>query len=96
MQELLRAAYFRVVRHQSLAPPGLGRLGWGWRLRVCAQALLGSPRGVAELLWPVTTIGRVFVVCAPVTGPNDGHLFKPPFGLHVYDGRFGEVSSSPG
>jgi tRNA (mo5U34)-methyltransferase len=93
LQELLQAAYFRVTSRQSLGPPTAGRPRWGWRLRVCAQALLGSPNGVAELLGPMTATGRVFVSCVPVTGRNDGHFYRPPFGLHVYDDRFGEAPS---
>ena len=31
---------------------------------------------------------RAFIICRPFTGTNDSYVYKPHFGLHVYDHRF--------
>jgi tRNA (mo5U34)-methyltransferase len=89
-KELLRAAYFSVAAEQFMEAAELERPGWGWRLRLCAQALLGSRTGVVEMTRPLLALRRVFLVCTPMTGNNAAHYYKPPFGLHVFDGRFDE------
>jgi tRNA (mo5U34)-methyltransferase len=91
MADLLRAAYFLVQARKPMAmpPAATQRPGWKWRLRLAVQALLGSREGVAKLQQPLLAIRRVFWSCVPMTGANDAHFYKPPFGLHAYDARFG-------
>jgi tRNA (mo5U34)-methyltransferase len=36
---------------------------------------------------------RVVVTCEPIDGPNELHIYKPPFGLHAYDPRFRATSA---
>jgi tRNA (mo5U34)-methyltransferase len=94
LEEMLRAAYFTVASTQSMESPAGARErpGWGWRMRMCAQALLGSRGGVADLMQPVLAMRRTFLTCVPMTGRNDAHVYRPPFGLHMYDDRFGDGS----
>ncbi len=89
LKELLRAAYFSVASEQSMEAD-LQRPRWGWRLRLCAQALLGARAGVVDMIRPLLALRRVFLCCTPMTGDNAAHFYKPPFGLHVFDGRFDE------
>jgi tRNA (mo5U34)-methyltransferase len=92
LRDLLRAAYFSVTAEKSIdSPAGTERPTWGWRLRMSLAALRGSRATVAELMQPLLAIRRVFVTCVPTTGPNDAHYYRPPFGLHVYDGRFADA-----
>ncbi len=92
LRELLRAAYFSVTAEKSMdSLAGTERPSWGWRLRMGLAALRGSRATVAELVQPLLAIRRVFVACVPMSGPNDAHYYRPPFGLHVYDGRFADA-----
>lgn len=83
---LLECSYF-TVEHQAwrAAPPA--RLPWSRRLKMCRHALRGSYLDVAiEGLRG----DRLFTRCRPFQGPNHRHLYRPPFGLHVYDDRYRE------
>lgn len=91
LQELLRAAYFDVATAVWMDRADAPRPGPGWRLRMCAQALLGSRQGMAELMQPLLSLRRVFLSCVPVTVNNQAHFYRPPFGLHEFDVRFGEA-----
>jgi tRNA (mo5U34)-methyltransferase len=37
---------------------------------------------------PPHPVNRVFIQCIPHEGPNNSHIYRPPFGLHAYDSRF--------
>jgi tRNA (mo5U34)-methyltransferase len=37
-----------------------------------------------------TESDRAFIVCRPFTGVNEIYVYKPHFGLHVYDDRFNQ------
>jgi tRNA (mo5U34)-methyltransferase len=99
LEQFLRAAYFSVLTSvnadTSRSVPGRKtRLGWRWRLRMCAQALKGSPPGIRAALRQVAPVSRRIVFkCAPFEGANDIHAYRPPFGLDRYDSRFRD---SPG
>jgi tRNA (mo5U34)-methyltransferase len=97
LQQTLRAAYFSVASRASLdncPPPSqpAGRLGWRWRLRLCAQALKGSRSGTQALIRQIEPhpklSRRVFLKCIPIEGVNEIYAYQPPFGLHRYDSRF--------
>ena len=49
-----------------------------------------------SLVWmrPTLDLGtdRAFIVCRPFTGTNEMYIYKPHFGLHVYDDRFNQSS----
>lgn len=91
LNALVRAAYLTVVSHSSMdATAAAERPGWKWRLRMCLRALRGSRAEVVEMLRPLLAIRRVFLHCVPMTGTNSAHLYRPPFGLHVYDDRFAD------
>lgn len=34
---------------------------------------------------------RGFIICRPITGKNDMYVYKPHFGLHLYDDRFNQA-----
>lgn len=97
-KELLRAAYFSVASEHAMetAPTALHLPGWGWRLRLCAQALFGSRAGVVGMTRPLLALRRVFLSCMPMTGNNPAHYYKPPFGLHVFDERFDDPPATAG
>lgn len=90
----------------SAAAPG--RLGWRWRLGMCLQALKGSRAGIrqqAEAILPPAApppavlprdFQRIFMSAVPLAGKNDKHRYRPPFGLHIYDSRFGEEPDQRG
>jgi tRNA (mo5U34)-methyltransferase len=76
------------------------RLGWRWRLKMCRAVLRGSrpdiAARVAEVMSTENTLPRLanrqaVFICTPYDGEVDFHLYKPPFGLHVYDPRFRTV-----
>jgi tRNA (mo5U34)-methyltransferase len=96
IEQMLRAAYFSELAwadQDASTSSGSrpGRLGWRWRLRLCAQVLFGSRGGLRAALRQVASVGRRFVVrCAPFVGVNELHAYRPPFGLHDYDSRFRE------
>ncbi len=97
--QVLQASYFSVTTPEYLEPTHPlgpcerpGRLGWRWRLRMCAQALRGARRAITALARH-TEPGpmahrRVFLKCVPFQGANTIHAYRPPFGLHRYDSRF--------
>ena len=90
-------------------PPPPGRLGWRWRLGMCRDALRGSRAAMsdrlAQVLPPVpppppppprphTHNKRIMLGCKPFAGVAELHLYRPPFGLHVYDPRFRDADST--
>jgi tRNA (mo5U34)-methyltransferase len=94
LESLLTACYFSVTsRAEMVAEESLDPLGWRWRLRMAWQALVGSRSGVAALIEPMVASRRVFLTCRPMEFANAAHAYRPPFGLHRYDPRFGSTAS---
>lgn len=95
LEQLLSAAYLKVVSIDSDSPKLVGLPGKRWRLRLIEQVIRDSRAGVIEsvrqLLW--FTGGRRFMRCVPFEGKSDLHYYRPPFELHKYDSRFRDVSS---
>ena len=96
LRQLLQAAYLSVDSvawlDGQLPDEAAGRLGWKWRLRMCAQALRGARRATRELAQQVAPedrdSSRLLLVCKPFEGTNASHHYRPPFGLDAYDDRF--------
>jgi tRNA (mo5U34)-methyltransferase len=107
LQHLVQACYLSVTAQtwwpqREEQPHRAGRLGWRWRLRMCAQALAGSRPGIAALARQIEPpsaslnrlaplVNRLVTVCKPFQGTNPAHHYKPPFGLHIYDDRFRQL-----
>jgi tRNA (mo5U34)-methyltransferase len=96
LRQLVRATYFTEVDRVALdhvEPNRPGRLGWRWRLRTCLAALLGSRSRLQQSVYALKFKGirRRLFRFAPFAGTNELHLYRPPFGLHVYDDRFRET-----
>jgi len=77
---LLEAAYLHVTSQSLMRTSRTG--GWFDRLRHVARSALGRPSHLPP------NMNRAITVCAPFTGTNPQHAYRPPFGLAAYDDRF--------
>jgi hypothetical protein len=60
---------------------------------MCRDVLGGSRGRIKKMMSriegpPMVSHQRLFSKCVPFAGPNELHVYKPPFGLHQYDDRF--------
>lgn len=76
LHALLEASYLRMQRQDWLKTSRF------WRIRGLAHNL--RHRRTLD----ATFVDRAFLVCSPFEGENRLHHYAPPFGLHLYDGRF--------
>jgi tRNA (mo5U34)-methyltransferase len=75
LQQLLQATYFAVLSrtyldevHPAGRKPKLPRIGWRWRLRMCAEALKGARSEIHDLagvIEPPPPVRNIFVKCLP-------------------------------
>jgi tRNA (mo5U34)-methyltransferase len=109
LASLLGAAYLSVTSHtaqvEAAAAPKPRTLGLRWRLAMCLRALTGPRPDIWELAQvtrpPVPPVPpppwaamRYMLHCRPFAGVNPMHAYRPPFGLHVYDKRFGPTAAA--
>ncbi len=89
LEQLMSAAYLKVVSIDSDSPKPVGLPGKRWRLRLIEQVIRDSRAGVRESARQLAfTAGRLFMKCVPFEGKSDLHYYRPPFELHKYDSRF--------
>lgn len=79
---LLRAAYLE-PRSQAYLDNTMEPLRWRQRLKFSIELMKGKYGRLPHRM------NRAVTVCTPFKGVNEMHAYKPPFGLHVYDDRFG-------
>jgi len=86
LNQLLEAAYLRVISQSLMRSPRLG--GWVDQVRYHVRAGLGK-RGHLP-----PRMNRAITVCKPFEGTNALYMYRPPFGLSVYDDRFRETTGT--
>lgn len=96
LKQLLAATYFtdpKIAYYDPTAETAApGRLGWRWRLKMCADALRGSRPAMSARLAEVLPKEDASKLCVYTCSAHEGevgiHFYRPPFGLHAYDPRF--------
>lgn len=77
---LLRLAYLEVTSLVWMHPPK--------PLSTLRKMTIGLEQFSGDTPDYPRRTSRVVVRCRPIEGVNDGHHYRPPFGLHAYDERW--------